>query len=414
MTTRRDFSRRQTAALGRSGPRSKTGCRTCKLRRVRCNEHRPICGDCERLHLECVYLPPQKRRGRRGTTEESGHGERLDERTSPISETAQQSEHLNKDGSSLNTSSVSNRMDETYSSLNVGDEDSHLASPPSFVTAALAGTSLYGVQNLTPTNRPSFLADSATGLNQLDSNLGGASSHMHTFVPDAAANADWHNERLSDYQALPDPSFPFTAMAFIGSVDSSNLDPGLTGNLLGDLSGVPANNMNISEPQQLGSTFDPVPSPGGQTGLSPNGRYSFTISPPLLSPAQEESLLAFFQRDIQPPASLVGVDPLGWAKIWRCAIRMARERHDSVLHAIFALTTLLTAASDDIKLGVNRHGQVLFASRLQEAACAAMQVGTSHPEWRRRNRQPLLVSVFLLAWFEVCQASLLSLLPGRH
>lgn len=45
--------------LAMSGVRkhSKTGCVTCKVRKKRCSEDRPVCRDCERLGFSCVYLP---------------------------------------------------------------------------------------------------------------------------------------------------------------------------------------------------------------------------------------------------------------------------------------------------------------------------------------------------------------------
>lgn len=36
---------------------SRTGCVTCKVRKKRCSEHKPICSDCKRLGFTCVYLP---------------------------------------------------------------------------------------------------------------------------------------------------------------------------------------------------------------------------------------------------------------------------------------------------------------------------------------------------------------------
>lgn len=36
--------------------RSKTGCMTCRRRKVRCGEQRPICNACDRLNLDCSYL----------------------------------------------------------------------------------------------------------------------------------------------------------------------------------------------------------------------------------------------------------------------------------------------------------------------------------------------------------------------
>ncbi|KAH8764599.1 fungal-specific transcription factor domain-containing protein [Hyaloscypha finlandica] len=38
-------------------PRSKSGCLTCRRRKVRCNEQRPRCSHCERLNLQCNWRP---------------------------------------------------------------------------------------------------------------------------------------------------------------------------------------------------------------------------------------------------------------------------------------------------------------------------------------------------------------------
>lgn len=49
--------------VGRSGPRSRSGCVTCKRREVRCDETRPVCANCTRLDTECVYQQRPSRRG---------------------------------------------------------------------------------------------------------------------------------------------------------------------------------------------------------------------------------------------------------------------------------------------------------------------------------------------------------------
>lgn len=36
---------------------SRTGCITCKVRKKRCSEDKPICNDCSRLGFTCIYLP---------------------------------------------------------------------------------------------------------------------------------------------------------------------------------------------------------------------------------------------------------------------------------------------------------------------------------------------------------------------
>ena len=41
---------------GRSGPKRKTGCLTCRRRKVRCDEAKPVCANCVRLRLDCGYV----------------------------------------------------------------------------------------------------------------------------------------------------------------------------------------------------------------------------------------------------------------------------------------------------------------------------------------------------------------------
>lgn len=370
MSERRTLPGRQAMSLGRSGPRSKTGCRTCKLRRVRCNEKRPVCGDCERLQLDCVYLPPQKRRPRRTHTE-------ADHEATYTSQA-----HLNHaqsdEAEPLGIARATATSGGMYQTLDHPSAPSDAVQPPT-----------YEPQAATPQDDSEFLLQA-----NIDSNMGEAGSAIDAYAQDSGGNADWQVGLLgNDYLALPDPTFPFTSMAFIGSSDLP----------------APQSGAGIVDFGALGSDGLRGPVDTGMEtiqrethfGTTPDGQYSFTVSPPLLSPSQEETLLTYFERQIRPPASLVGVDPVGWAKIWRCAVKMARERHESVLHAVFALSTLLTASKASIRLGMNRNDHVLFASRLQEAACAAIQLGASHPEWEKKNSQALLVSVFLLAWFEV-------------
>ncbi|KAK2759943.1 hypothetical protein FQN54_002679 [Arachnomyces sp. PD_36] len=47
-----------TRWMGRSGPRKKTGCFTCRRRKVRCDETKPVCAHCTRLRLNCQYNKP--------------------------------------------------------------------------------------------------------------------------------------------------------------------------------------------------------------------------------------------------------------------------------------------------------------------------------------------------------------------
>lgn len=49
-------SRIHSRATGRSGPKTRTGCITCRKRKVRCDEAKPVCANCTRLRLCCSFL----------------------------------------------------------------------------------------------------------------------------------------------------------------------------------------------------------------------------------------------------------------------------------------------------------------------------------------------------------------------
>ncbi|KAL4795928.1 hypothetical protein BDV19DRAFT_361741 [Aspergillus venezuelensis] len=61
---------------GRSGPRRRTGCLTCRARKVRCDEAKPNCANCTRLRLQCQYksviIPGIRTRGRKPARARSG------------------------------------------------------------------------------------------------------------------------------------------------------------------------------------------------------------------------------------------------------------------------------------------------------------------------------------------------------
>ncbi|KAF6799586.1 Sterol uptake control protein 2-like protein 4 [Colletotrichum sojae] len=51
---------RAATGEGRSGPRSRNGCWTCRTKKVKCDEQRPNCHRCIRLRLLCDYAPRLK------------------------------------------------------------------------------------------------------------------------------------------------------------------------------------------------------------------------------------------------------------------------------------------------------------------------------------------------------------------
>ncbi|KAI2960326.1 transcriptional regulator family: Fungal Specific TF [Aspergillus niger] len=50
---------KQGNGVGKKGSRSRSGCFTCRVRRKKCDEKRPVCGSCSKLALKCHYKAPQ-------------------------------------------------------------------------------------------------------------------------------------------------------------------------------------------------------------------------------------------------------------------------------------------------------------------------------------------------------------------
>src|SRR5690242_2584008 len=44
--------------ISRNFPRSRNGCLTCRSRRKKCDENRPICNGCVKNKLQCVFTQP--------------------------------------------------------------------------------------------------------------------------------------------------------------------------------------------------------------------------------------------------------------------------------------------------------------------------------------------------------------------
>ncbi|OTA63107.1 hypothetical protein K449DRAFT_414151 [Hypoxylon sp. EC38] len=57
-------SDQQTTKKRRSHKKSRAGCQSCKMRKVKCDEVKPICGSCTRFSLPCYFpfLPPEPTR----------------------------------------------------------------------------------------------------------------------------------------------------------------------------------------------------------------------------------------------------------------------------------------------------------------------------------------------------------------
>ncbi|KAL6810111.1 hypothetical protein V8C40DRAFT_284585 [Trichoderma camerunense] len=418
MSTRTGIVRRQSIALGRSGPRSKNGCATCRLRRVRCDEKRPNCSHCDRLKLECTYQPPRPRRSQR----------RLP---------------------SPDESSVSSRQDadadDESRRFSVVDENNEGASIPlssfSAATPSRPNNDLRNMQTILPTD-----INDQFDVSSENSNPGGLiSDQMASYITPTTASAldigstsmpsGDHSGEVSqspwspswfDRLPLPDSAFSFTSLGFTSALSpnffNSDQSSAWRGGALSELDSntiLTTSNVDGSPGVQTiiqGNTDDQLTNLDGQEDSGqvrrPGYKPAFAFSPPLLSDAQEELLLKTFECAIQPPASLASIHPLGWPKIKRYVLHMANGKHTSieygaVMHALAALSAMLfepsrpaALAALGSRVSTCRDDFGLLSLRLHDVACVALKLSLSHAGWEERSSRALLVAIFLLAWFE--------------
>ncbi|KAH8662437.1 hypothetical protein BX600DRAFT_414532 [Xylariales sp. PMI_506] len=426
MNLHQSVRRRQTTGLGRSGPRSRNGCQTCKLRRVRCDEKHPVCGHCHRLQLECIYHHPQRRRGGSATPSKrtSDHHD-----MSPISIEQVNTEQgpplmANANGPLWQNNSQCSQNETHDSHMNALDMP--LTSPqggpmPPPDVLNVGHVEFSGAEKTAEENQGQYVL---FGVSDTSSNVTlvnpGDMGYLSESPGDNRALA-WQNNQsggYADYIPVPDPPFSFTSLAFDSSPDIFELNVGdAIPNLHVGSSGQSASEQWFSPSTRTGiipsSESQDAPDLDHEGSKTPTGptdhagskrhsnRQSPAISAPLLTKPLRQMLLTHFERDVRPPASLAGVDPLGWFKIKGYVLRRAKGGNELVTNAFFALTTLLSALDITFQSTINRYNYKLLAIRLQHAACSAMKIQLLQRDWATKDNQNLLISVFLLAWFEI-------------
>ncbi|KAM0463282.1 hypothetical protein ACHAPV_003411 [Trichoderma viride] len=413
MSYRTGIVRRQSIALGRSGPRSKNGCSTCRLRRVRCDERRPTCGHCDRLKLECEYRPPRPRRSQRRPP-------------SPDDSSVSSRQDLDADADSNLEASRRFSM--------VTDEANESSSSFSGVTSFQPGDALHNPQTTL-----------SAGINQFGTSTADANSNelctdsMASYmtpttaaaldlgsgsIPPANLSGDLSHSPWSpswfDRVPLPDSAFSFTSLGFTSALSPNffTSDQSSGWHMDGNAALAASNVDNSPSIQRVAQNTNDgqlvsINNQGGTEQINSAGyKPAFAFSPPLLSDSQQELLLRTFECAIQPPASLAGIHPLGWPKIKQYVLHMANGKHNSieygaVMHALAALSAMLfepsrpaALAALGSRVSTCRDDFGLLSLRLHDVACAALKLSLSHAGWEERSSQALLVVIFLLAWFE--------------
>ncbi|KAF5537619.1 C6 finger domain-containing protein [Fusarium mexicanum] len=398
MSSRAGIVRRQNTSLGRSGPRSKNGCQTCRLRRVRCDEKRPMCGHCDRLKLVCNYQQGQirPRRRQRQLEQGSAHGDDQD-----IQSLSDQEDRGSNEGCI-----VARTFNDTATA------NSHVDYDPAFQPAD-QGEETRADSMVGSNNQQLDQDHSMDALDIMAPNNEAYGADESTVIPDfiigTQDQSDWQFDAFNDYVPLADPVFSFTSLGFTNSArlfdtDHASIIQPLTTPDSADngesLDSAYVGSHSAEDSQDQRHTRRQPQSTLREANDAPTTR--FAISPPILSTTQEHQLLKLFETEIQPPASIVGVDPLGWRKIRRYMLKMADGENDHVMLALFAISTLLSSSKAALqRTGINQDNYKLTASRLHDAACASMKAALACGPRDGQNSRSLLVSLFLLAWFEI-------------
>lgn len=391
---------------------------------MRCDEKRPVCGHCDRLKLECTYQHPQQRRRRQRQTlsiteenveqcEEQNHSSR---RSVSMDATGQPCQ---SDGAGTPNTTFQNITAPELAAMQHDHEQLTQDSHDSTIVVTLPPEETQDPQVPIMEAISTMSHDNGTyefGQLGMASNTASMASVMTDLTAADAERADWSLDVFSDYLPFADPAFSFTSLGFTNSTSmttdhASVIQPITTPESNHSWhSGAPSRTHRaaprvVESGRRASSSLGrPGQTPRASTAQDAASQSAFAISPPILSGAQEEQLLSLFETDLRPPASLVGVDPLGWLKIKRYVLQMARDDNQHVMLSLFALSTLLSGLKAALhRTGINQDNHRLFASRLHDAASAAMEAVLSCTGLNGQNSRALLASVFFLAWFEVIQ-----------
>jgi hypothetical protein len=351
-------------AMGRSGPRSRTGCQSCKQSRVRCDETRPKCHRCERMRLSCEYVQPNPRQRRTGRSQVP------------------------------TVQSPPTPLSQSPSTLDYGYRMDVLSTDDSLASATATSTSIIDL--------PQDSLGARSGTQQ------GAPSESSGFPSTDNQNHLTSSEILNNYLLLSQPTFPFPTIEFtenlnpvdmwFSSTSVPNLGTTSQSSHLWNAEVMPTASTNVGV--RADSTVrDPQNRANSSDVRQPQGNDDSYIAG-LLSVAQQRMFLDYFEHNIHPPSSLADIDPLGWMRVKRYLLRMTHESTNSVTSALFALTGLLYMLDLRSMPTSSQTAMKISVSRLQEAAIAAIESEVAWEGWEK-SKDSLLASLFLLAWFEV-------------
>lgn len=295
--------------MGRSGPRRRTGCLTCRARKVRCDETKPTCANCTRLRLQCTYkstiqaiIPRQRHNSQSSGTVAST--------TSAPTSTASTTSSDRPDVNFFHTVLCNDRL----SASNSGSpQQAGPSNRPSYDHNHQQQQQALGADNITSFDILSFIGEITSDFQQkhLDLTTNGLAGFPAGSLPAAIANEELdQNERPISWDA---GSLPVTH----------------------------------GEHSELGSSSD---TSGGSNGG--HGRLTY-----------EDRLFAHFM-DGDPPPTIFGPVDLEWEYVRANVLAQSRDSR-AVLHGIYCYAEIHEALVEGKAWKL--------ASRYHQLACSEIQ-----------------------------------------
>ncbi|OQU93765.1 Fungal Zn2-Cys6 binuclear cluster domain-containing protein [Cladophialophora immunda] len=350
------ISRRRQGSLGRSGPRSRSGCVICKQRRVRCDQVHPTCGHCTRMQLDCYYKPqlPRSRTNASGSKRQSQS--RPTHTTDPSSPSYYAS-HPAPDPADEALTWMETLGDYTQDAL---DSAEQLNFPYWSGEKALSFTNLVGDPSTSTAGDISCLFPEADEL----SNSSVSAHHNGVAVGPTIYNATDPDTWNNGISSLPEAHTIDNAPPAVG--------------------GLPAHAPSVL---QLGQVREPNASPQANAD-----RYTYREKQPV-------RLAEHFLKVSPPPAAML----MGgsWQHLQQYFCRVS-EQSRAVDSALSCVTELLTMEEPSTQQTDSQKAQMRQILDRHQRACSEIRAKlASNSNPRQEVSEHLLAAVFLLAWFEV-------------
>ncbi|CAK7199699.1 hypothetical protein SEUCBS139899_002382 [Sporothrix eucalyptigena] len=443
-------SDRRDTRHGRSGPRSRLGCVTCKQRRVRCDEAHPVCGHCRRLQLDCWYQAPGAGKQQRKQQLQRPPQPPLQSQSQSQSQLPLQlplhSHQVGDVGESpfagLLPPAASVAANETspddghvdHSLLRRGGRQrSQMALPdvtaPDLWTYARSG---YATPNGNSHNNHNNNNNNNNNSNNNNNGLPWTPARRYDFF-DIFAELDtsWAGEFSC---VLPEVQTPLDQMAAAAEQPQLDTLAAALSSSGPDISpmtdaddgttmrpALPMQQQTNEVPKEIPMTHQQTPHWESKAFMPSHHRPSTSGGSTRNNSSNDSDdvahLMRLFHQIVQPPAAILIGGFERWRRLQHYLCKLG-DKSRAVRSALLCLVELLVIDDDDSASRTQRMQRILerHATACQEIeAKLGSGADEGHPPLRPKTREHLLAAIFLLAWFEVIrdQDAHTSLFP-RH